>query len=144
MKIVIAGAGDVGFHLAELLAFENQDIILIDMNQEVLDYAASHLDVLTLRGDCASIDILKKAEVNKARLVLAVTTSEKTNLITGILAKKMGARQTIARVSNQEYLDEDQRQVFQELGVDNLISPTLLGAEEIARLVLQSSFTDIF
>lgn len=144
MKIVIAGAGDVGFHLAELLAYENQDIVLIDINQEVLDYAASHLDVLTLRGDCASIDILEQAEVKKARLVIAVTTSEKTNLIAAILAKKMGARQTIARVSNQEYLDKDQRRLFHELGVDNLISPTLLGAEEIARLVFQSSFTDIF
>ena len=144
MKIVIAGAGDVGFHLAQLLAIENQDIVLIDQNQDVLDYAAGHLDVLTLRGDCASIDILEQANAQNADLVLAVTTSEKTNLITTILAKKMGARQTTARVSNQEYLVEDQRQLFRELGVDNVISPTLLAVEEISRLVQQIAFTDIF
>ncbi|MGH1437535.1 MAG: Trk system potassium transporter TrkA [Lewinella sp.] len=144
MKIIIAGAGDVGFHLAELLAYENQDITLIDLDQEVLDYAASHLDVLTIKGDCGSIDILEQAEAGSANIVLAVTTSEKTNLVVCILAKKMGARQTIARVNNQEYLAESQRQTFAELGVDNIISPVYLAAEEIRRLVKQAYFTDIF
>jgi trk system potassium uptake protein len=144
MKIVIAGAGDVGFHLAELLTHENQDIVLIDTNQDVLDYAATHLDVMTLRGDSSSIDVLKQAEANYARLVLAVTTSEKNNLVTAILAKKLGARQTIARVSNPEYLADSQRETFKELGVDSLISPVLLAAEEIQRLIRESSFTDHF
>ena len=134
----------MGFHLAELLSYENQDIVLIDTNQEVLDYAATHLDVLTLRGDSTSIDILEQAETDRAHLVLAVTTSEKTNLVTAILAKKMGAKQTIARVDNQEYLDPAQRETFRELGIDSLISPQELAAEEILRLVRQCSFTDIF
>lgn len=144
MKIIIAGAGDVGFHLAEMLAYENQDITLIDLDQEVLDYAASHLDVLTIKGDCGSIDVLEKAEAGRAKMVLAVTTSEKTNLIAAILAKKMGAKKTIARVNNQEYLLESQRETFAELGVDNLISPIFLAAEEIGRLVKQAYFTDVF
>lgn len=144
MKIIIAGAGDVGFHLAEMLAYENQDITLIDLDQEVLDYAASHLDVLTIRGDCGSVDVLQKAEANRAKMVLAVTTSEKTNLIAAILAKKLGAKQTIARVNNQEYLFDAQRAIFTELGVDNLISPIFLAAEEIRRLVKQAYFTDVF
>ena len=144
MRIVIAGAGDVGFHLAELLAFENQDIILIDENQEVLDYAATHLDVMTLRGDSASIEVLKQADVNSAGLFLAVTTSEKNNLMTSILAKQMGAKQTVARVKNREYLDEEQLALFKKLGVDNLISPRSLAAKELTRLVSQCSFTDIF
>ncbi|NRA48247.1 MAG: NAD-binding protein, partial [Phaeodactylibacter sp.] len=144
MKIVIAGAGDIGFHLAELLSFEKQDIVLIDTNQEVLDYAATHLDVMTLRGDASSIDVLRQADVARARLVLAVTTSEKTNLVTAILAKKMGAHQTIARVSNQEYLEDSQRETFKELGVDSLISPVLLAGEEIRRLIRECSFTDHF
>ena len=114
MKIVIAGAGDVGFHLAELLSFENQDIILVDANQDVLDYAATHLDVMTIKGDSSSIDVLEQADVERAKLVLAVTTSEKTNLITAILAKKLGAKQTIARVNNPEYLSENQRLLFNE------------------------------
>jgi trk system potassium uptake protein TrkA len=144
MKIVIAGAGDVGFHLAELLVHENQDIVLIDTNQDVLDYANSHLDVLTVYGDSASIDVLHQADVGRARLVLAVTTEEPTNLITAILAKKLGAHQAIARVSNPEYLAEGQRQTFEELGVDHLISPRELAAQEIQRLLRQCSFTDVF
>jgi trk system potassium uptake protein TrkA len=144
MKIVIAGAGDVGFHLAELLAFEQRDIVLIDNNQDVLDYAATHLDVMTLRGDASSIEVLEQAQVSRADLVLAVTTSEKTNLLTAILAKKMGARQTIARVKTMDYLEDEQRKMFEELGVDALIAPSQLAAEEIQRLIGQCSFTDIY
>lgn len=144
MKIIIAGAGDVGFHLAELLCFENQDIVLIDIHQDVLDYASSRLDVMTLRGDAASVDLLESAGIQRADLVLAVTTSEKTNLVTAIVAKKMGAKQTIARVSSHEYLEPSQRAMFKDLGIDNLISPRQLAAEEIYRLVKQCSFTDIF
>ncbi|RMF30185.1 MAG: Trk system potassium transporter TrkA [Bacteroidetes bacterium] len=144
MNIVIAGAGDMGFHLAELLVSENQAITLIDNNPDVLDYAAAHLDVLTLQGDASSIHILEKAEVGKAQLFLAVTTFETTNLVASILAKKMGARQTVARVSNTEFLEESQRQTFRELGVDSLISPRMLAAREIVRLVKQGTFTDVF
>lgn len=144
MKIVIAGAGDVGFHLAELLVCENQDIVLIDSNQEVLDYASTHLDVMTIRGDSSSIDILEQAGIGRAKLVLAVTTSEKNNLVTAILAKKMGARQAIARVNNQEYMEEGQRNLFRELGIDSLISPTMLAAGEIYRLIRECTFTDHF
>lgn len=144
MKIIIAGAGDVGFHLAELLSFENQDIILIDTNQEVLDYAATHLDVLALRGDSSSMDVLEQANVQHAGLVLAVTTSEKTNMITAILAKRMGAKRTIARVRSGEYLEEEKNMIFKDLGVDALISPQQLAAREIHRLVAQCSFTDVF
>jgi len=144
MKIIIAGAGDVGFHLAELLSFENQDIILIDTNQEVLDYAATHLDVLALRGDASSMDVLEQANVQQAGLLLAVTTSEKTNMITAILAKRMGAKRTIARVRSGEYLEDDKNDIFKDLGIDALISPQQLAAKEIHRLVAQCSFTDVF
>lgn len=144
MKIVIAGAGDIGFHLAKLLSFENQDIILIDANQDVLDYVNAHLDVKTIRGDSSSVQVLQMAQAHKASLVLAVTTSEKNNLITAILAKKMGARQTIARVNNLEYLTEEQRANFADLGVDSLISPSQLAAKEIHRLVKRCTFSDIF
>ena len=144
MRIVIAGAGDIGFHLAELLSFENQDIVLIDTDQEVLDYASSHLDVLTIKGDSSSISTLKQAGISKAKLLIAVTTSEKNNLVTAILAKQLGAKQTIARVKNNDYLLADQTQIFNTLGIDVLIAPKELAAEEIKRLVQQSSFTDIF
>jgi trk system potassium uptake protein TrkA len=144
MRIIIAGAGDVGFHLANLLAIENQDIVIIDSNQEVLDYAASHLDVLTLRGDAASIGMLMKAQVAQADLVLAVTTSEKTNLMTAILAKKLGAQKVIARVNSEDYYCEQNNDTICSLGIDHLISPRQLAAKEIERLIRQCSFTDVF
>lgn len=144
MKIVIAGAGDMGFHIAELLSYENQEITLIDDNQEVLDYAATHLDVLTIKGDSTSIAILNDAETSSAQLFIAVTTSESTNLVTAILAKKMGAKQTIARVKNEEYLTDEHRETFLDLGVDSVISPRQLASKEIKRLIAKCSFTDIF
>lgn len=144
MKIVIAGAGDIGFHLAKLLSFEQQDIVLIDTNSEVLDYAATHLDVITIKGDSASVAILEEAGIRNADLLLAVTTSEKTNLITAILAKKLGTKQTIARVNSSEYLQEITKEHFHQLGVDSLISPRQLAAQEVVRLIRQASLTDIF
>lgn len=144
MKIIIAGAGDVGFHLAELLSYENQDIVLIDTDQGVLDHAATHLDILPLRGDSSSIELLSQVNVSRADLVLAVTTSEKNNLLTAMVAKKLGAKQTIARVDSSEYLTKEGRRTFEEMGVDILISPQELAAEEISRLIKQCSFTDVF
>ncbi len=144
MKIIIAGAGAVGFHLAELLVREDQEITLIDTNEDALNHASTHLDVLTIRGDAASVDVLQKANVGKTKLFLAVTTSEKTNLLVAILAKQMGAKKTIARISNPEYLETSQKEIFQKLGVDTLISPQILAAQEIERLLRRGLFTDMF
>ncbi len=144
MNIVIAGAGDVGFHLASLLATENQNITLIDNDQEVLDYAGSHLDVLTIKGDCTSIQTLENARVGSANMMLAVTTSEQTNMMTCILAKKMGTERVIARVDNEEYLECDNEKTICSLGIDQLISPRQLAADEIRRLIEKCSFTDIY
>lgn len=144
MKIIIAGAGAVGFHLAQLLANENQDITLIDTDEEILNHVASHLDVMTLRGDATSIEVLTKAQISKAKLFLAVTTSQTTNLLSAILAKQLGVKQTIARVNTPEYLSEEQKKNFFTLGIDNLFSPLQLAAQEIERLLLRCSFTDVF
>ncbi|MFT7119967.1 MAG: trk system potassium uptake protein TrkA [Neolewinella sp.] len=144
MKIVIAGAGDVGFHLAELLATENQDIVLIDTDQDVLDYAGSHLDVLTVRGDATSIETLQNSRVASSDLMLAVTTSEKTNMMAAIIAKKLGCQRVIARVDNEEYMCSEHMGTICSLGIDQIISPRQLAAQEIERLIKQVSFTDIF
>ena len=144
MKIVIAGAGDVGFHLAKLLETENQDITLIDLEESLLDYAATHLDVMTVQGDVSSLEVLRNSGVANAKLFIAVTTHESTNLLVCILAKKLGAKQTIARVSNPEYLEIGQREYFQQIGVDNIFAPTMLAAKEIKRLIERVSATDIF
>ncbi|MBY5957227.1 Trk system potassium transporter TrkA [Membranicola marinus] len=144
MKIILAGAGEVGRHLAKLLSFENHEIILIDIEQETLDNAFNQLDILPVKGDAAARSVLHQAEIGKADLYMAVTTSEHTNLVSAILAKKMGAKQTIARVENPEFLEKDQIDVFKELGVDTIISPNYLVAKEITRLLKQTALTDIF
>jgi trk system potassium uptake protein TrkA len=144
MKIVIAGAGDMGFHLGKLLANEQHDIVLIDSSQDVLDYAATHIDVRTVRGDSSSLSVLNQANAGQADLFLAVTTSEKNNIVSGIIAKKMGAKQTIARIKNEEYLCGEQKDSFRELGIDKLISPVQLASQEVERLVELSEATDHF
>ncbi len=144
MKIVIAGAGAIGFHLAELMSKENQDITLIDTDEEVLMQVDRHLDVLTVRGNASSPKILNRAEVYKAHLFIAVTTSESTNLLSSILAKQLGAKRTISRISNTELLEDENVERLNVLGVDVLISPQKLAAMEIERLLNRASFTDLF
>lgn len=144
MKIIIAGAGEVGYHIAKLLSFENHEITLIDTNQETLDSAFNHLDILPVKGDASSREVLANASVNKVDLFMAVTTSEHVNLVAAILAKKMGAKKTIARVENPEFLEDNQRTIFNELGIDTMISPNYLVAKEISRLLEKTALTDIF
>lgn len=134
----------MGFHLAQLLATENQDIVLIDTDQDVLDYAGSHLDVLTVRGDATSIATLENARIANSDLLLAVTTSEKTNMMAAIIAKKLGCQQVIARVDQEEYMCDEQMGTICSLGIDQIFSPRKLAAEEIQRLIKQVAFTDIF
>ena len=144
MKTVIAGTGGMGFHLAQLLAREQHDIVLLDLDKDVLDYVGTHIDVMTIKGDSSSLITLEKAEVGKCDLFIAVTASEKNNLITTILAKQLGAKKTIARVYNEEFLSIDQRKEFRTMGIDILISPTKLAANEITRLIKECQLTDLF
>src|SRR5690606_22822838 len=144
INIVIAGAGDMGYHLAEHLSFENKNITLIDLDKDLLDNAASGLDVMTVMGDSASLGVLKMANVRQADMVMAVTTSEDTNLLTAMLAKQLGAKKVIARVRNHEYLEAENKTYFQNLGIDHLISPSILCSQEICRMVENSTFSDIF
>ena len=144
MKIIIAGAGEVGFHLAKLLSYESQDITLIDNNRNNLVYADTHLDIRTLKGDATSIQILKEAQVKNVDLVIGVTSSEATNITVCVLAKQLGAKRTIARISNTEFLDYKEEIGFDKFGIDELISPEALAAREIELLLNQSAFDDSY
>ena len=144
MKIVIAGAGDVGFHLAEMLVKNEQDIILMDEDEDALEYAAQHLDVNTILGDCSSPEILMNADVSETQLFIAVTTSHTTNILSCSLAKKLGAKKTIARTNTAEYLATEHLKHFIDLGVDELFSPKDLAVQEIGRLLNRVSATDVF
>ncbi|MGV6861047.1 MAG: Trk system potassium transporter TrkA [Putridiphycobacter sp.] len=142
MKIIITGGGAVGYHLAKMMSSELQDIYVIDQSQERLDYIQSHIDVFAIKGDAKSISVLKQAQIEECDLLVAVTSSEETNLLVSILAKKFGAKQVIARINNLELIQERNQDLFNELGIDTLISPVKLAAEEIKRLLKRSAFTD--
>ena len=140
MNIAIAGASDIGFHLAKLLSFESQDITLIDADKEALNYADSHLDIRAIKGDPSALATLKKAEVDKADMIIAVTPSETTNLMCCLLAKQIGCKKTIARITDIEFEKYKKDVDFQALGIDELVSPEELAAEEIQLLIHQSAF----
>ena len=144
MKIIIAGAGEVGFHLAKLLSYESQEITLIDSKKDNLINADSHLDIKVIKGDATSISILNESLVQNTELFIAVTSSETTNITACVLAKQLGASQTIARISNTEFIDMKEKVGFTRFGIDELISPESLAASEIELLLNQSVFNDTY
>ena len=131
MKIVIAGAGNVGIHLAKLLAGENQDIVLIDENPDKLARLDSSFDLLTIQESPVSLHGLKEAGAGSADLFVAVTTDESRNLISAQLAHNLGAKKTVARINNYEYLQPKNMEYFNSIGLDSLIYPELLAARDI-------------
>ena len=143
MRIVIAGMGDVGYHLAKQLSSEEHDIIAIDMDQQRLSHSDSMADILTINGSSTSISVLKQAQVERADLFVAVTSFEEVNVTSSILAKKLGAKKTIARIGNSEYLDDGVAIDFAEIGVDFMIYPEELAAREMVNLILRSAATDV-
>ena len=143
MRIVIAGMGDVGYHLAKQLSSEEHDIIAIDMDEQILSHSDSMADILTINGSATSIATLKEAQVEKSDLFVSVTSSEEVNVTSAIIAKKLGAKKTIARIGNSEYLEEKVNESFSEIGVDFMIYPEELAAREMVNLILRSAATDV-
>ena len=131
MKIVIAGAGEVGTHLAKMLSRENHDIILIDEDDNKLRPMEENYDIMVAEGLSTSIYDLKEAGIENCDLFIAVTPIESQNITSCILAHKLGAKKTLARINNYEYLQEENQQFFRDLGIDALIYPELLAAKEI-------------
>lgn len=131
MKIVIAGAGDVGVYLARMLSDEKHNIMLMDLREENLNYANTHYEILTHVGSCSSIEDLRAAGVSRARLFIAVTESEEVNITACILAKKLGARRVVARVDNQEYIQDFNEEFLKGMCIDEFVYPEALAAEEI-------------
>ncbi|MBR0264861.1 MAG: Trk system potassium transporter TrkA [Prevotella sp.] len=130
MKIVIAGAGAVGTHLSKLLSGENQNCVLIDDDEERLG-GLSEYDVMTYNASPTSIKALKESGADKADLFVGVTPEESTNLNACILAHALGAKKTVARIDNYEYLSPENQAFFKKLGVDSLIYPEVLAAIDI-------------
>ena len=133
MKIVIAGAGEVGTHLAKLLSNEEQDIILLDSDQSRLDVINDNYNLMTWNGSTSSFEAMRDVGVASSDLYIAVTPYETRNITSCAIAKRLGAKKTMARIDNSEFLREKNGKILKEIGVDNLIYPEELAADEIAR-----------
>ncbi|MDR0538648.1 MAG: Trk system potassium transporter TrkA [Tannerellaceae bacterium] len=134
MKIVIAGAGETGTHLAKLLSKEKQDIILMDTSEERLR-ALSNEELLTMTGNPVSFRDLREAGTGKADLFVSVTPEESTNITACMLASRLGVKKTFARINNFEYLRPENREFFESMGISAMIYPEILVAEEIATAI---------
>lgn len=132
MRIVIVGAGAVGTHLAKMLSEENENVVLIDESEEKLGKMEALFDLQTIVGDPTKISSLQSANVNDADLFVAVTPDESRNITACIIAHYLGAKKTVARIDNYEYLLPKHKEYFNSLGIDSLIYPEQLAAEEIA------------
>lgn len=135
MKIIIAGAGEVGTHLAKLLSSENHDIVLLDQNRERFKMDVSSFDIMTIVGSATSLNDLSQAGVKKCDLFVAVTPEESANITACMLASFLGAKKTFARIDNYEYLLPKNADVFQKLGVHAMFYPEMLAAKEIVAAI---------
>jgi len=134
MKIIIVGIGKVGYAIAEQMTGENHDLVVIDRNNAVLDHVDSMLDVMCVEGNGASASALLEAGVREADLLIAVSENDEVNLICCLMAKKLGAKHTVARVRNPEYF-RDAQILRREIGLDMIINPENAAAQEISRIL---------
>ena len=144
MKIVIAGAGEVGSHLAKMLSNESNDITVIDSDQERLDALGAIADVVTVEGNPSTIHTLQEAGTADADLFIAVNPSDSqdVNIVSAMLAKKLGSKKVTARINNEEYLSYENKYLFTEMGIDLLFYPEKIAAGEIAALLKRTASTD--
>ncbi len=143
MKIIISGAGEVGMYLAKELSLEEHDITVIDIDPAKIEIVENTTDVIGIKGSSTSFRVLREAQIEDTDLVLAVTSVEAVNLSTAIIAKKLGAKKAIARVSHAEYIHPENRSELNELGIDFIIYPEELVANEISQLIKRAAASDV-
>ena len=144
MNILITGESQVALHLAELLSGENHDVTLVAPSKKMLKVIESHSDLLTIVGDSTSIQVLKNADVRRTELVITAHNDGRLNLLTALLAKRLGAKKCIAKVNDPDYLTEESKRHFKDLGIDYLVSPELIAAKEIHNLMTNTAAAEIF
>lgn len=144
MKIVIVGAGEVGSHLAKMLSNESNDITVLDNDMSRLDNLSATTDVITVCGNPSSIGVLKEAGCEDADLFIAVSpsSSQDVNIVSAILAKRLGSKKVTARINNEEYLSYENKFLFTEMGIDLLFYPEKIAAGEIVDLLQRTASTD--
>ncbi len=143
MRIIVLGAGEVGFHLAKRLSEEKQDVILVEADPQRAEFASQQLDVLTITGNGASLRVLEEAGVRDARMLMAVTSRDEVNLIACMAAKRLGVRYAAARISNPEYYDEGSVFSQEEIGIDLMVNPERECARETFALLRSEIATDV-
>ena len=145
MKIIIAGAGEVGSYLAKMLSNENHSITVIEDKQtDNLIALGNSLDILTVEAYAASINVLKENKIEKTDLFIAVTPYETENITAALIAKQLGAKKTAARVDSIEYMQNNNPKFFENIGIDTLIYPELLAAKEVGSILRNSGISDVF
>jgi trk system potassium uptake protein TrkA len=143
MRIVVAGAGEVGTHLAKMLSRENHEIVIVDSDRERLQQLSLSCDLLTLEGNVTSKSLLLEAGVNKADLFVSVTPSDDTNIVSAIIAKKLGAALTVVRVGDEELISHENKSLFAGLGIDSMIYPEKAASREVTNVLHQAGVTNL-
>ncbi len=142
MKIVVIGAGKVGSTLASQLVKEGHEVLMMDTDEERLEFLQNRIDIMTLCGNGASKEYLKEAEVDEADLVIAATSADEVNILSCFIARQIGAKKTIARVRNPEYRNQLEL-MKEELGLSMIVNPELSAANEISRILRFPSANDV-
>ena len=142
MKIVISGIGEMGSHLARMLSGNGHDITVIDVDTKALNELGNLADLITVEGDTTAFAILRRAGVRRCDLFIAVNHDENQNILAAIMAKQLGAKKSIARVDNNEYLEPNNKEMFINMGIDYLFYPEKVAAQEVANLLGHTSTTD--
>lgn len=143
MKIVIIGAGEIGYDLASVLSKEKHDVTVIDRQKDCLSRVSESLDVLVVEGNATSGQDLVKAGIKNSDIVIAVTSIDEVNMIAAMMSKRLGAKMVIARVRNEEFSDINAPISANDLGIDVMIHPELSAAHEIAQLLRRSAASDV-
>lgn len=143
MKVLVVGAGEVGFHLAQRLSEENQDVVLVEADPERAEFAQQQLDVMTVVGNGASLSTLEQGGIREARMLLAVTSRDEVNLIACLAAKRLGVGYAAARISNPEYYARGSVLSREQLGIDLMINPERECAWETFQLLQSAVATDV-
>ena len=142
MKIVISGIGEMGSHLARMLSGNGHDITVIDIDTKALNELNTLADLITIEGDTTTFAVLRKAGVRRCDLFIAVNHDENQNILAAIMAKQLGAKKSIARVDNNEYLEPNNKEMFINMGIDYLFYPEKVAAQEVTNLLGHTSTTD--
>ena len=142
MKIVISGVGEMGSHLARMLSGSGHEITVIDSDQKLLNEVDNLADLITIEGDTTTFAVLRKAGVRRCDLFIAVNHDENQNILAAMMAKQLGAKKSIARIDNSEYLEPNNKEMFIDMGIDYLFYPEQVAAKEVANLLGYTTTSD--